>query len=304
MSAHLTFSTQGQTRKLPCGAVFTIGREFSSDLVLDDKEVSRHHAVIRRLGSGDYYIIDSGSANGTRVNGNCIRVPTLLKHNDVLTIGAFQATFISSIKPRPYSLYDMQEDAAMMVRETPPVFTTVLTAYIRGFAVLSCVPVQRITGLAYDWFHVVADCVQGYRGTLDKIIEDRIYALWKHDMGTDHSIIRALYTAREIHSATQSLWKKNSDLPFPLRLGVGITNEQEFSDGQGGAAIGDVNFALALQSEFERLQKDILISKSAYENLPPRFWREREKTLGSDGTKEPVSVVGYTFEELGNICDS
>ena len=305
MSAYLTFTVHRQVRKLPCGPVFTVGRDYSSDLVLEDKAVSRHHAIIRQLGSGDYFVIDSGSANGTFVNGTRITVPTPLKNGDVLSIGCFEAKFVSGGKPRrPYSLHDELEDTTLVVQKITIVPITVLVSDIRGFTALSeSLPIQQLTGLMNEWFHVVTDCVQGYRGTVDKFIGDCVYARWKHDVGTDHSVIRALHTACSIQQVTQSLCEKYQNLPHPLRVGVGINNGQAAVNvGQGSTAIGDaVNLAFRLESASKELHKDIVINKSAYENLPPRFWSGREQPLYVKGKKEPISVVGYTFDEMSSI---
>jgi hypothetical protein len=45
-----------------------IGRALDNDLVFDHDSVSRHHAEVRRDG-GRYVIVDLGSTNGTRVDG-------------------------------------------------------------------------------------------------------------------------------------------------------------------------------------------------------------------------------------------
>ena len=46
----------------------SIGRADDCDLVLDEPTVSRHHAVLRRTPEG-WLLRDSGSTNGTRLNG-------------------------------------------------------------------------------------------------------------------------------------------------------------------------------------------------------------------------------------------
>jgi pSer/pThr/pTyr-binding forkhead associated (FHA) protein len=52
----------------------------------DDPELSRRHAVVKRLPSG-LTIEDLGSANGTFVNGTRVRALTPLRDGDVLRIG-------------------------------------------------------------------------------------------------------------------------------------------------------------------------------------------------------------------------
>jgi pSer/pThr/pTyr-binding forkhead associated (FHA) protein len=64
---------------------FVIGRA-GTDLVLDDPEVSRRHAVIRDH-DGLVEIEDLGSRNGTRVNGALVGSATPLASGDQIRIG-------------------------------------------------------------------------------------------------------------------------------------------------------------------------------------------------------------------------
>lgn len=67
------------------GDRLTIGREASSDIVVNDPIVSRHHADLVRDGQ-NWSIIDAGSANGTSVNGSGVR-QTALQPGDCIEIG-------------------------------------------------------------------------------------------------------------------------------------------------------------------------------------------------------------------------
>ncbi len=304
MSAYLTFSVHGQSQKMPCGPLFTVGRDYSSDLVLDDKVVSRNHAIIRQLGGGDYFVIDSGSSNGTYVNGSRITVPTKLRNGDVLSFGSLEVRFVSGEKIPFDSHRDDLDDTAIMTRKTSIIPITILISDIRGFTTLSeSIPIQQLTKLMNDWFHVVSDCVHANRGIVDKFIGDCVYARWRHEIGTDHSVIRALHTACGINQVTDSLYQKYSVLTKPLRVGVGINNGQAAVNvGQESTAIGDaVNLAFRLESATKELYKDIVISKPAYETLPPRFWSGREQTIYVKGKKQAIDVVGYTFQEIQSI---
>lgn len=303
MPAYLTFFVHGQAQKLPCGPMFTIGRDYSSDLVLDDKVVSRNHAIIRQLGGGDYFVIDSGSSNGTFVNGTRITVPTKLRDGDVLSFGSMEVTFVSGENSTYAYDGEQLDDTAIMTRRPSIVPITILVADIRGFTTLSeSIPIQQLTKLMNDWFHVVSDCVNVNRGIVDKFIGDCVYARWQHKIGTDHSIILALHTANEINQVTQSLAQKYP-IPQPLRVGVGINNGQAAVNvGQESTAIGDaVNLAFRLESASKELKKDIVISKSAYETLAPRFWSGREQAIHVKGKREIVHIVGYTFEEIQSL---
>jgi serine protease Do len=63
----------------------TIGRE-DADVVLDDPEISRNHAVIRIV-DGHLEIADAGSSNGTVVNGTRIHSAYTLTNGDTIKLG-------------------------------------------------------------------------------------------------------------------------------------------------------------------------------------------------------------------------
>src|SRR3954471_13173923 len=75
----------GQTVEVT-GDEFTIGREASADLVLNDGKASRRHAALKLLPDGRATLYDLGSSNGTYVNGQRIQ-STVLNGNEKIQIG-------------------------------------------------------------------------------------------------------------------------------------------------------------------------------------------------------------------------
>jgi hypothetical protein len=73
------------------GAVIQIGRAPGCDIVLDDRNVSRRHAEIRRRGPV-VVLIDLDSTNGTIVNGRRVREHPLAD-GDRITLGNSRLTF-------------------------------------------------------------------------------------------------------------------------------------------------------------------------------------------------------------------
>ena len=74
-------------------AVVSIGRSKRNHLVLADQWLSRHHAEIREA-SGNFYIHDLDSRNGTLVNGVRINRRAPLQDGDVVTLGDQTLTFV------------------------------------------------------------------------------------------------------------------------------------------------------------------------------------------------------------------
>lgn len=69
------------------GKSLIIGREADCDVIIDsaDKEASRRHAEVRRLGDG-FVVTDLGSRNGTRVNGQPVEEREL-SGGETITVG-------------------------------------------------------------------------------------------------------------------------------------------------------------------------------------------------------------------------
>ncbi|HEX3752257.1 MAG TPA: DUF1707 and FHA domain-containing protein [Streptosporangiaceae bacterium] len=66
---------------------FTIGRDGDCDLLIEDTSVSRWHARLVR--EGDRWLLsDTGSTNGTRVNGWRVRQPVLVQPGDYVSFGS------------------------------------------------------------------------------------------------------------------------------------------------------------------------------------------------------------------------
>ncbi|HLX56756.1 MAG TPA: FHA domain-containing protein [Ktedonobacteraceae bacterium] len=67
----------------------SIGRSRESDIFLEDLAVSRLHASIISMGSGNYALRDEGSANGTKVNGQTVNKyqPYPLQEGDKIQLG-------------------------------------------------------------------------------------------------------------------------------------------------------------------------------------------------------------------------
>ncbi|MGD9159526.1 MAG: adenylate/guanylate cyclase domain-containing protein [Desulfobacteraceae bacterium] len=75
-----------------------IGRGKSNDIILADGTVSRNHAKIVKSGK-DYFIIDLGSYNGTKVNHIPVQ-NAKLKDKDQIKVGYFKLTYFQENKSR------------------------------------------------------------------------------------------------------------------------------------------------------------------------------------------------------------
>jgi hypothetical protein len=107
----------------------TIGRDITNDIVINDPEVSRHHARLIRTATG-YTMEDLRSTNGTFINRQRLTAPYQLANGDLIglgetvtlayeTVGAEQQpTVISSGVPAP-PVYAPPPPAAPYVAPQP-----------------------------------------------------------------------------------------------------------------------------------------------------------------------------------------
>ena len=84
--------------------VITVGRNKDNDFVLPGNFVSGYHARIDG-GSGEYYLVDLKSRNGTRINGSdlCAHQPKLIQPSDCLQLGPWDIAMeiLPSATPAP-----------------------------------------------------------------------------------------------------------------------------------------------------------------------------------------------------------
>ncbi len=70
----------------------TLGRREDNTYVLTDPRVSRVHASLRKE-AGAVILTDLGSSAGTRVNGEDVTGPRVLRHGDRIAFGPIEAVF-------------------------------------------------------------------------------------------------------------------------------------------------------------------------------------------------------------------
>ena len=80
--------------------VVTIGRDPKSIVFLDDITVSRNHAEVRKDPDGQFQLIDSGSLNGTYLDGERV-TQALLREGAQVQVGKFRFVFVIGILGGP-----------------------------------------------------------------------------------------------------------------------------------------------------------------------------------------------------------
>ncbi len=107
-------------RRMPLTQPCLIGRAPDNDLVVNDKEVSRRHAMIYPQDT-EWWLSDLGSRNGIRMNGIKLTHARRLRDGDEVRIGAqtFSFSFAEGSVPGTAALSGETTEASLDGRHAP-----------------------------------------------------------------------------------------------------------------------------------------------------------------------------------------
>lgn len=311
MSAILHIKSSDGEREYSCGGTVTIGRLDTNDIALSDPKVSRNHALLRSLGDGKYYLMDTGSANGSFVNGKRVVVPLALNDADEIKIG--DHVLIFHHEPDSVDISAQEDPATQTVLAVGNVVQriTVLVIDIRNYTPLSeQIPVSLLATVLGCWFSAANEIVEKNDGVVDKYIGDAVMVRWvmdRRDPDRAKSVKAALTTAHDMNLASETVSKDFPDLPYPLKIGAGINTGQaalSSTDASGRrdfTALGDsVNLAFRLESATKTLNTDVVLGPDSYKHLPNDVWENNLQSITVKGKEKPITVCALTFEQAAD----
>lgn len=273
----LEFELDGQPRHVEIDAlgVCRIGRADHNNVVLSDDVASREHAMVRRDALGRCYLSDSGSRNGTTLNGRPVIRPMPLSDGDVIQIGKQRLVFHTPVLPSSGAAQPSAAATQFMAAQS---LVTVLVADMRGFTPLSReIGEERISALMADLFREAGVLLDGAGAWSQKFLGDAIMGVWKHD-GTalDAEVLsRILGVVIDLESQF-ALLHERFGLERPVRFGAAINTGYASLGNMGSAsaqdftALGDVvNKAFRLETATKDLGCDVAIGRSSIDFLMP-----------------------------------
>lgn len=181
---------------------------------------------------------------------------------------------------------------------------TVLFCDVKNFTTLSekCNPQDLVTGLN-ELFDIMVNVIFENNGTVDKFIGDCIMAYWGDPISQEDDAYMAVKTALEIKKKVNELAVKNAKenkIIFDVKIGIntgeallGLSGSQKI---MSYTAMGDaVNVASRLESNCAKVNRDILISKSTYDDAREQIVVLEAGTISVKGRDERIEI----FEPIG-----
>jgi len=267
---------QEQIVSLRDGQSIKLGRDAGNDVVLDDAGVSRVHATLSASSKG-LVVADLSSLNGTFVNGERLDSMRDLSSNDIVDIGAAKIT----VQLKGAEVVDSLSgggSSRAMTAQLKPVSVTVLVATVRKFDVISReIETKDVVEMLLGWKTAVSTAVSECKGEIDKVIENRVVAIW---MGSDAGELakQALQAMHKIQKVGLDLvnegqWSRQQDFPWQASVVLssghgltGATGASSSTEEPGFTIVGDpINHAFALESYIEKLGSLVLIDEPTAE---------------------------------------
>lgn len=197
-------------------------------------------------------------------------------------------------------------DTDFVFRTVEKRYCTIMFTDVQGFTSLSeKVSPEEIVALLNKYLDQMAEIIEKYNGTLDKIMGDGIMAYFGAPMPVDKHEQNAVQCAIEMQYAMQ-MWRSVSDAQGvpPLKVRIGI-NAGEVVVGEIGAreqvgftVIGDaVNTAARLEPLNKEYGTQILISEQVKNNLDDSIQTEFVGELEIRGRKEGIRAYSVPVPE-------
>lgn len=180
---------------------------------------------------------------------------------------------------------------------------TVMFCDVKNFTTLSekSNPEQLVNDMN-ELFNVMVDVIFQNNGTVDKFIGDCIMAYWGEPIANEDDAYMAVKTALEIKQKVKELARQNEKsgkIVFDVKMGIntgeallGLAGSQKI---MSYTAMGDaVNVASRLESNCSTLGRDLLISKSTYEDAKDKITVIEAGKISVKGRKEQIEVYEPT----------
>ncbi len=238
-----------------------IGRSSTCRIVLADTHISRRHTLVQQQNDDEFWVVDLGSSNGTRLNGRRLAQPCRLKVGDVICIHNFEYHYrVAAPTFDLRSTNSLGIHAAATKRVGLAIQTIdcwLLLADINGSTRLSqTLPPDDWAQMVGRWLLNCRDDIESVSGIVNKYLGDGLFA-YLPDSPEAAQSIREL-TGRL--AALQALGKP----PFHLVFHHGSVTMGGVSARDEESLLGpEVNFAFRLEKVASRIQAPILLSASA-----------------------------------------
>jgi adenylate cyclase len=237
----------------------SIGRSASNQVTLPDDRISRRHATIQVQRQNEYWLVDFGSRNGTYVNGQRIMQPTILRHEDRLTIGPFQFVFRMSgqrdIEPPE------TKAAETTVTDIRLANCWLLVADILDSTrLLQAMPQDEVPIVTGRWLAECKQTIEEHGGRINQFTGDGFFAYWRDYQGEAVLVGKTLRALCRLQEQARPPFRVVAHYGGVVIGGISLGEEERISG-------VEVHFVFRMEKLAGKLGESRLLSQPAWERL-------------------------------------
>ena len=235
-----------------------LGRAKQCGIVIDDERVSRRHAMVHRQAGAEFWLVDLGSANGTRLNGRRVSRPTRLQVGDRVEIAGRLFTFCCP-GAAAQSAGDVSSTVNPTVSELRQVDYWLLVADMVGSTQLvQRLPAEASVSVTGQWLATCRTLIEASGGLINKYLGDGFFAYW--NAPDSAHVVQAVKALRSLQSA--------GNVPFRMVLHYGTaTCGGAPSVGEESLSGPEVTFVFRMEDLASVHGSPLLISEAAARKL-------------------------------------
>jgi hypothetical protein len=205
-----------------------IGRSNDNDIIILDQWVSRHHAIIKRVDSQQYCLIDLGTRNGSFLNEELVSLPTILNHGDIIRLGQTKLKFhgvmstLNEDNDTSTGTYiELEENSLDEEVETSLMgLISVVGIHLYNLKDLDAFLSPQIKKqILEDFYKELQRCIQKLTGYVYIYNNEYLIALWQHNYPEDKALegIKMINLLLHCHKIINNIKTKYA-IPLPLIL--------------------------------------------------------------------------------------
>jgi class 3 adenylate cyclase len=244
--------------RVPLRGGCSLGRSRANQVVLADERVSRKHALIHLQGKGQFYLVDLGTVNGTRVNQARVFAPRLLEDGDEIDVAGVLLVFRQNRRARGAGV---ESDTAVTIREIRRFPCWFLVVDIVGSTHYhQRLRPEEVAVLFGRWFAGVKEAIESNEGMINLFTGDGVRAVWSEPPERTVCVRAALVALRRMQQEEHPAFR------ILLHLGEASTSGT-IAPGQESLLGSDVRFADEMEALAKGLRATGMVSEAALRRL-------------------------------------
>lgn len=295
------------TYPLDPGVIYHIGRASENEMVVEDSQASRRHALLECRAGRDWMITDLGSRNGTFLNGRRLISPTELHEGDRIRLGSVEFAFHGEEARTPSA--QSRGDTLLAFDQR---LITVLVADIRNYTGLAqSLGELMLSQCLSELFREAGMMLVEHGSWAQKYIGDAVMAIWIHESGVPqrNELVAVFASAQRLFEMVGCLHTRLG-LPVRLRIGCGINTGMACVGNVGSPASADytaiseaVNLAFRLESASKQIGADVVTGARTREVLEGFNCAElfSAHTVALKGYETPKAAYGLQAGSLPEL---